>query len=158
MRKSAWIVVSIFLVLVLILTACSSSSPPTQEPTATNAAVTTTEEVPTQLPTAEPEITEQPVETSENEANAYPVPVIEHVPYDPYPSPVAGEEIDWSKVPDLLKSGQVGEVFQRYAQPIVITLKDGRIYLVTAPENENIFMLLDECGQPCNVIRRKSDQ
>ena len=138
------------MILVMILLAACSTQTPTQEPTPTMQPSPTTASAPLQ-PTAE---ATAPVVA---DTAAYPAPVVQYVPLDPYPSPIEGEQIEWSEVEALLNSGQVAEVFQRYSLPVVITLKDGRIILVVSPAKDDIFMLLDKCGEKCNGIRRLSN-
>lgn len=149
MRNKKMILGGMILIMIL-LAACGSAQTPTQEPTAMIQPSPTIESAPVQ-PTVEPTT---PVVS---EPAAYPAPVVQYVPLDPYPSPIEGEQIEWSEVETILNSGQVAEVFQRYSLPIVITLKDGRIILVVSPAKDDIFKLLDQCGQKCNDIRRLSD-
>ena len=153
MRKRHWLVVTLLFVVVLVLTACGSSPTPTQETVATAPPVTDTPQA--SSPTVAPQSTEETA--SESPGAAYPAPTIEIVEYDPYPAPVEGDTLDWGKVPDILASGNVSEVFQRASLLVVITMKDGSTTSANAPAKDEIFKLLDQCGEKCNTIRRVSE-
>lgn len=148
MRKHIWYIAIFVALFSFILSACRSSSTPTQEPVATNPSPT--EAVQALNPTTESPATQEP-------GAAYPAPTIEIVRYEPYPAPLEGETVEWSKIPDLLASGNVSEVRQLATLVIVVTLKDGKIVLTTAPTKDEIFTLLDQCGEKCNSIRRLSE-
>jgi hypothetical protein len=152
MRNRTFLVAGIILILMIVLAGCSSAqtATPTQEPTPAAQPSPTVESAPG-LDPAEPTA---PVVSAQA---AYPAPAIQYVAYDPYPAPIEGEQIEWSQVQALLISGQVAEVFQRFSLPIVITMKDGRIILVESPAKDEIFKLLDQCGEQCNDIRRLSE-
>lgn len=148
MHKNIWNIAIFVALISLILSACRSASTPTQEPVATNPPPT--EAVQALSPTTESPATQEP-------SPAYPAPTVEIVQYDPYPAPLEGETVEWSKIPDLLASGNVSEVRQLATLVIVITLKDGKVVLTTAPAKDEIFTLLDQCGEKCNSIRRLSE-
>jgi hypothetical protein len=150
------IAAGVLLVMMMVVVACGSAPAPTTEPTqlsptAENAPVQQTAE-----PTA-PATSEAAVDLTPVIPAAYPGPFVQYVAPDPYPAPVEGEQIEWTEVEAMLISGQVAEVFQRLSLPVVITLKDGRILLVESPAKDEIFKLLDQCGEKCNDVRRLSD-
>lgn len=152
MRNRTILAAGIILILMTLLAGCSSA------PTATPAQISSPTSQPS--PTVESAPAQEPAEPTAPAASApaaYPAPAIQYVAYDPYPAPIEGEQIEWSDVDALLKSGQVAEVFQRFSLPIVITMKDGRIILVVSPAKDEIFKLLDQCGAQCNDIRRLSE-
>ncbi len=148
MQKQTLYITILSALFLIILSACRSSSPPTQEPVVT--IPSPTEEIQVSSPTAEPPAVQEA-------SPAYPAPTVEHVPYNPYPAPIEGENMEWSKIPELLASGNVSEVRQLPTLEIIITLKDGRFVLTTAPAKDEIFTLLDQCGEKCNSIRRLSE-
>ena len=150
MQSARILAAGIAFVVTTVLAACSPAPTPTQAPTQIAQPSPTTEVAPVQ------EVVE-PTAPAASEPAAYPAPVVQYVAYDPYPSPIEGEQVEWGEVETLLSSGQVAEVFQRFSLPVVITLKDGRIILVESPAKDEIFKLLDQCGAKCNVIRRLSE-
>lgn len=149
MRKQIWFLTLLTLLLLMVLSACRSSPTPTQEPVTTNPPPTIA------MPAASPTIDQPSV--VQNAVSAYPAPTVEIVLATPYPPPFEGETIEWSQVPDLLASGNVSEVRQKTTLEILITLKDGGQVLTTAPAKDEIFKLLDQCGETCNEIRRLSE-
>lgn len=157
MLNTTRLVIMVLLLLIVSLTACSPAPAPTTEPIATEPPEPTAASTPTSLSEEAQPATEQPEEAVSSGGNAYPAPNIEYVPYNPYPDPIEGEEIEWSQVGTLLQNEQISEVLQLYSLQIVITLEDGRTFLATAPAKDEIFKLLDECGNRCNRIRRLSE-
>ena len=67
---------------------------------------------------------------------------------DPTPTPYPGE-IAWQDVPDLLSTGEVESVFQTHALAVTFHMRDGSEIETTEPEIDDIFRLVDECGDPC---------
>jgi hypothetical protein len=153
MYKRHWLVLALMVVIVLILAACGSSPTPTQEPVATNPPPTDIPQA--SLPTAVPQNTEE--STSVSASAAYPAPTVEIVGYNPYPAPIEGKMLEWAQIPELLASGNVSEVFQQASLVVVITMKDGSTQATNAPAKDEIFNLLDQCGEKCNTIRRVSE-
>jgi hypothetical protein len=59
------------------------------------------------------------------------------------------EEIGWDAARELILSGQVSQVTQLHSREVTITLPDGRTVTTTEPEIDDVFDLLQECGEPC---------
>ncbi len=156
MRNKYGLAIIVLVVLVLSISACSRAADPSPEPTATEMAEPTTANTPTLPATAAPQATEPPVEPAPSGGTAYPAPTVA-IFYDPYPDPIVGDDIEWSQVEALLQNEIISEVFQQFTLRVVITLEDGRIFLVNEPAKDDIFKLLDACGEPCNRIRRVSE-
>jgi hypothetical protein len=148
MSKKMWLVACTL--LGFILAACQPQPTPTTAPTV----VSQPEDTPISQPVETQAVTTlEPVVVN----NPYPGPAIEYVPYDPYPAPAQGEQIDWAKVPEILTSGNVAEVFQAYSLQVTIKMKDGSGYVVTEPAKNEIFNLLDQCGETCSGVKRISE-
>lgn len=126
------------LVLVAGLVGCQPAPSATQAPAATESEMIA--ETPAAAP-AEPQ-SAQPGE------QAYPAPV-EMVPFNPYPTPVSGERIDWGEVPEVLQGGQVATVFQAFSLEVTLTMDDDRVLVTTAPARDVVFDLVRQCGEPC---------
>ncbi len=156
MRNHNWLAVWVLVILVLSISACSRAPEATPEPTMTQLPESTAANTPTLPATAVPQATEPPVEPAPSGGSAYPAPTV-HIFYDPYPDPIVGDEIEWSQVEALLQNENISEVFQQFTLRVVITLEDGRIFLVGEPAKDEVFKLLDACGEPCNRIRRVSE-
>ena len=150
--------VTVFVLLFAIaLSACQTASAPPQEPAATNAEPVGPTSKPKPTETSAPQATQMPATPGVTGSNPYPGPTVEVVQYNPYPAPVQGEEIAWSQVQALIESGEIAEVFQAYSLQITFTAKDGNLYFTVAPAKGEIFKLLDQCGEKCYEIRRKSE-
>ena len=157
MNQKIWLVTVFVLLFAIALSACQTAPAPTQEPVATNAGpVAPTSEPKPTAPSA-PQATQPPATPGVTGSNPYPGPTVEIVQYNPYPAPVQGEEIAWSQVQALIESGEIAEVFQAYSLQITFTAKDGKLYFTVAPAKDEIFKLLDQCGEKCYEIRRKSE-
>jgi hypothetical protein len=157
MNSKLWLVSVSLLVSALVFTACQVAPTPTPEPTPTTAAPIAPTDEPKPTETAAPQVTQPPATPGLVSDNPYPGPAVEIVEYNPYPAPVQGEEIAWSDVPGLIESGNITEVFQAYSLQITFTAQDGKLYYTQAPARDEIFNLLDQCGEKCNQIRRISE-
>ena len=62
----------------------------------------------------------------------------------PYP-----DEIAWEQVAELLATGEVDSVFQTHALDVTFQMKDGSQISTVEPGIDDIFRLVDECGDPC---------
>lgn len=154
MRKNVLLVVGLSLIALLILGACGAAQTPAvpEEPVATEAPAGG------EGVSSENEVQSAPEEPAEAGGQAYPQPQpIEYIQPDPYPTPVQAESIDWAELSDFVQGNNVTQVLQTPMMLIVITMEDGTIYTSTEPAKDEIFKLLDECGQPCNAIHRLSE-
>ena len=157
MKSKIRLVSVCLLAFTILLTACQAAPTPTPETSATLAAPVAPTDEPEPTTTSAPEITPPPAPAELVSANPYPGPTVEIVQYNPYPAPVKGEEIAWSNVPALIASGEITEVFQAYSLQITLTAQDGKLYYTLSPAKNEIFKLLDQCGETCNQIRRVSE-
>lgn len=125
-----------------------------------------------------PASTQQPTPTSE--AEGYPPPQNQPLsegvyPYPPaqspavqpgYPAPqdpqsVPGifqpeqdeqDFIPWEQSKLLILNGQVESIAQFHDLTVVLTLKDGRTILTKEPAIDDVFKLIEQCGQQCADI------
>ena len=138
--------------LVVGASACQSATP---SPTPTLIENEVVEKQATDIPVEEP--AQEPVdEPASQDTVAYPSP-IEIVQYDPYPSPVDGEIVEWDQVESIIKSGEVVKVFQAFSLSVTLTLKDGHIYITEEPAKDAIFVLIEQCGEPCYNIQKVTE-
>ncbi len=138
----------LILLLALLLTACQPSPAP-----ATTAAPESEIEYPApsgqnlapeNVDGAYPPIVEQP-------SGAYPDPVLVG-PSGAYPGPGEGETVDWETAVQLINSGQVTAVFQNHDLTVTLTTVDGRTLVTTEPSIDEVFNVIDECGEACSNI------
>ena len=157
MRNYKVVGVLLVLLFIIVLSACQNGSTETESspvPVTTNEPAIA-ETIPTTAPAEEPTPIQKPVNPV-NPDEPYPMP-IEIVPYNPYPSPVAGEEIAWEEVNIIITSGDVVEIFQAYTLQVTIYLADGKVLVTTEPEYNAILRLIEECGVDCYDIRKVTE-
>jgi chemotaxis response regulator CheB len=52
----------------------------------------------------------------------------------------------------LILDGEVRQIFQSHALEIWLTLQDGRQVTTTEPSIDDVFRVVEECGDPCAGI------
>lgn len=62
------------------------------------------------------------------------------------------EPIGWTEAEKLILDGQVQQIFQAHSLEVQMTLKDGRRVVATEPSIDEVFQVVDRCGQPCAGI------
>lgn len=73
-----------------------------------------------------------------------------------YPAPGQPEEIDWSLAQTRIMNGEVSGVVQNQSLQVTLTLKDGRTMVTTEPALDDVFKVLDQCGDPCKDVTRET--
>jgi hypothetical protein len=126
------------------------------------------------LPTANPQ---QPPPTStvevyppaQNQSSAegtYPYPPQSPSVQDGYPAPQspqtvpggaqpeqdAQDFVPWDEIKLMILNGQVESVAQFHDLTVVLTLKDGRTIWTKEPAIDEVFKLVEQCGQKCAEI------
>ncbi|MEJ2706211.1 MAG: hypothetical protein P8074_01235 [Anaerolineales bacterium] len=132
------------LLLVIALSACQSAVPSveTQEPAASS---------PTQAPQGAPSEGETyPGPAAAMPTKTAPPPVAEGESL--YPGPQSGEEISWEAAVALINNGEVAQVVQTHNLQVTLDLKDGRSLIAREPNIDDVFKVIDGCGQPCTDI------
>lgn len=62
------------------------------------------------------------------------------------------KKYSWPEIEEIIKSGEVEEVFQAHNLDVKIHLKNGTEISVIEPKIDAIFDLIDECGELCEEI------
>jgi len=66
------------------------------------------------------------------------------------PSPSADQaRIPWDEARALLLAGQVRFIAQSHSLNVQMTLADGRVLTTVEPRIDEIFRVIEECGEPC---------
>jgi hypothetical protein len=146
------------LLMSLILAACQPPVPsPTPEPQQVQPSSTPTMP-PSPIPVEtegnpEQEVTPPPVSTD----IGYPAPEITENPSTPaagigsgYPEPEAS--ISWVEARELILSGQVTQATQLHSLKVILVLEDGRTVETFEPVIDEVFQVIEECGEECNDI------
>ena len=135
-----------WIILLFVLVSCGPATP---EPTLAPLPLQTTGATEQVAPTVE----SYPPPTLVLPTKAgYPAPVSPTaVPTEAaYPAP--GETIAWEQVPELLASGNVAQVTQLHSLDVIFTLEDGSTVRTVEPAIDDIFDIIDACGDPCADI------
>jgi len=70
-------------------------------------------------------------------------------PSTPTPLP---EEVDWPTAVNLLRTGEVEQVFQLHNLTVTLYFKDGQQVKTIEPVIDAIFAEVETCGNPCSNI------
>lgn len=136
MRKNYRFLLIVAITMMIIVSACQSSPAPE---------VQSTESVQEEVT-----VTEEP----------YPAPPVRpQTVYNPYPGPSEGvkEWTQWEQAVVVIKSGDVVEVYQVDTLHVTLVLADGSVVLAKEPEIDEVFRIIDECGDPCSDIVDRSE-
>jgi hypothetical protein len=147
---------SLLLILILVALSACSSPAPTAEPSPT-AGQSPEYPPPEQIYPAPFEAYPFPwhdaYPSSEQEVPVqgfqYPYPLPGSLPY---PSPLDPEEVPFDQAAAMVMNGEVAQVLQTHDLNVILTLMDGRRFITTQPEIDEILKLIDECGEPCEEI------
>ena len=67
------------------------------------------------------------------------------------PTPLP-DEVDWPTAVELLRTGEVEEVFQQHNLTVTLTFRDGQRVTTIEPAIDVIFKEVQNCGAPCSQI------
>lgn len=157
MKTRIWPVLILTLIIAFSLAACGGAAPTTN-------------------PTGDqPTDTASPVGESSNPTpfqqnlpsvqDAYPGPEVATPTIPPdsqsvggaaYPAPGQPEEIDWSLAQTRIMNGEVSGVVQTQSLQVTLTLKVGGTMVTTEPALDDVFKVLDQCGDPCKDVTRET--
>lgn len=85
----------------------------------------------------------------------YPAPMItEGTGESGYPAPgsVETETVSWEEARSIILNGEVAQVFQLHSLEVKLTLKNGNKLSTTEPAIDDIFKVIEECGEKCADI------
>jgi len=67
------------------------------------------------------------------------------------PTPLP-EEVDWPTAVNLLRTGEVEQIFQLHNLTVTLYFKDGQQVKTVEPVIDAIFAEVESCGNPCSNI------
>jgi len=112
-----------------------------------------------QPPTAVPSTPEGyplPDQQPAMDPEGYPPPVSDSPPLDgsllAYPEIGDGGELTWEQAQFMILQGYVSQVAQEHSQKVFLTLKDGRTLFTVEPNLDDVFTIIEECGEICQDI------
>jgi hypothetical protein len=147
MKFNNWIA----FVVIIFLAACQSATPvATFSPQQTTAPYPPPQATP--LPNAGP----YPAPTESTGGSVYPAPAVtEDMGGSVYPAPGSSEvkTVSWDEAKSIILNGEVAEVFQLHSLEVKLTLKDGSKLSTTEPAIDDVFKVIEECGEKCADIK-----
>ncbi len=165
MKKTLFVVYMI--ILSALFVACQTSPSATVQVTEGSLATSEPDEAVNQSiipsPTSGPETMAKPSpvvgEAYPPPSDTYPPPLGDIPAYNPYPGPSDGvvEYLDWDQVEALILKGEVSEVYQAHSLHVTLVLPDKRVVNAFEPQIDEVFRLLDRCGDPCKDVIRATE-
>ncbi len=155
-----WRIVLVVLLLGMSLSACSAQPTPTPAPTLETIPSPTQGELAypspgSDMPTSQSPAQELPTYPSPaQELPAYPSSAGElpsNIPY-PGPSESVNNFIDWGKAEELILGGKVAKVYHAQTMNVTLVLKDGTEAVTIEPVLDEVFKVIERCGQACSDI------
>jgi hypothetical protein len=61
----------------------------------------------------------------------------------------SGESIPWDEARELILAGEVQQVTQLHSLKVTLIMKDGRQLVTMEPEIDDVFDVVNACGDPC---------
>ena len=123
---------ALFFLLILSLTACQQAPAPTAAPEQ-------------QIPTQSIQETYPPPEAMPTQ----PVPGSGGVLY---PNLQDGDLANWDQAMAMILNLEVKQVTQTHDQQVTLLLKDGRMLITREPSIDEVFKVIEQCGDPCKEI------
>lgn len=69
-----------------------------------------------------------------------------------YPAPGEGQMISWEEAQTLILEGHVTQVTQLHNLSVYLTLEDGTTVQTIEPNIDDVFDVIEQCGDPCANI------
>lgn len=155
-------IVLVTLVLGALLVSCAPQ--PATTPTPTPASYPSPAQVESASPAPVQSEAASPTPTQGKSASPPPTRVVPaYVPpgqeatlVDIYPGPGQGptQTISWDEAVALIQDGRVAKVTQAQTLQVTLALKDGTVAQTTEPALDEVFKVIDACGDPCKDIER----
>jgi len=84
------------------------------------------------------------------------LPLVSKSPY-PGPSDGATNYLDWSEVEKAILNGDISEAYQSHTLHVTLVKKNGDIILTIEPSIDEVFRVLDRCGDSCKDVIRATE-
>lgn len=157
-----WRIILVALMIGMSLSACSTPQTPSPAPTIETKPSPTQGELANPSPASNTPTSPSPAQ----ELSTYPPPVQALPAYpssaqelpsnNPYPGPSqsVGNYLDWSKAEELIMGGKVAKVYHAQTMRITLVLKDGSVAETIEPALDEVFKVIERCGQVCSDIEQ----
>jgi hypothetical protein len=150
----------LLLVSILMLASCQPAIPaPASQPAAPTQEPQTATQTPQPSAEAYPSPPEQQIATPSNQGQSYPAPQPGPSAESGYPAPGANEApvIKWRDAQNLILEGSVSQVTQLHDLTVILDLKDGSTVKTIEPSIDEVFRVIDQCGEKCADILRATE-
>jgi hypothetical protein len=151
-----WIILGV-MTFALLSTACQPAPP-----TPTSAPVGATEQAPAAATVSPAEESYpypvQPQSTAPSGEESYPAPQGQSIEgsgaESAYPIPGAEQAtiVSWEEAQNLIQEGQVAQVTQLHNLTVFLTLDDGSMVQTIEPDIDDVFDVIEQCGDACADI------
>lgn len=147
-----WLIL-VLMTLVVLLTACQPA--PTSAPVGATERPAAATETPAEASYPYPV---QPQATAPIGEEGYPAPQGQTLEGSGAESayPVPGSEqatiVSWEEAQNLIQEGQVAQVTQLHNLTVFLTLEDGRMVQTIEPNIDDVFEVIEQCGDACADI------
>ena len=93
------------------------------------------------------------------DSSIYPAPAQDIPVYNPYPGPSEGvvNYLEWAKVEELILGGKVSKVYHAQSMHVTLVLKDGSVAIAIEPALDEVFKVIERCGQACSDIEQTKE-
>jgi hypothetical protein len=75
-------------------------------------------------------------------------PTATPVPHTPKPA----SEVPWLEAEEMILNGEVQQVTQLHSLEVTLYLWDGREVVTMEPKIDEVFRVIERCGEPCSDI------
>lgn len=142
MKRTIWSILTALLLSAVLLTACAPGGGPS----------------PTSAGETSPAATQgsQGYPSPGADSSTYPAPGQVDSSFNPYPGPSQGVNnyLDWATVEELIMGGKVAKVYHAQSMHITLVLKDGSVGVSIEPVLDEVFKIIERCGQACSDIEQ----
>lgn len=69
-----------------------------------------------------------------------------------YPEPQSGDTVNWSQTVAMMNNGEVAQVLKSNTLELTLSLKDGRSLVTFEPQDGELQIAIDRCGDTCASI------
>lgn len=157
----------LLVISILILAACQPATPtPTSQPPVPTQERQIATQAPQPTTESYPSPPEEQIATPSNQGQSYPAPqtpgpASQQGPSgrSGYPAPGANEAamITWEEAQNLILEGRVSQITQLHNLTVVLNLKDGSTVKTIEQAIDDVFKVIDQCGDKCSDIVRATE-
>jgi hypothetical protein len=150
----------LLLVSILMLAACQPATPtPTSQPSVPTQERQIATQAPQPATESYPSPPEEQIATPSDQGQSYPAPQPGPSGQSGYPAPGVNKApmITWEDAQNLILEGSVSQVTQLHNLTVILDLKDGSTVKTIESSIDEVFKVIDQCGDKCADIIRATE-